>query len=158
MGYKFQNELLQTAEELIRVLKAEGIIAAIVQDSFRDLPSPLEILRRRVKTWQLPTLPLKEDRIYPDWIAGICLIMKLETYQYLGGLDEKFYLYFEDVDFGCRARLLGKKIFVVTRCSITHDARRSSHRTPRYLIRHLVAATRFYTSDVYRRAKALPKK
>jgi N-acetylglucosaminyl-diphospho-decaprenol L-rhamnosyltransferase len=136
------------------VLNSEGEI----QDSFRDLPSPLDLLRRRLKTWQPPKISVEENKIYPHWIAAICLIMRLETYQYLGGLDEKFYLYFEDVDYGSRARLMGKKLFVVTQCRIIHDARRSSHRRTRHLIHHLIAATRFFTSDVYRKAKKIPPK
>ena len=126
-----------------------------IQDSFRDLPSPLDILRRRLKTWHPPEIPLEEDKIYPDWIAAICLIMRHETYQYLGGLDEKFYLYFEDVDFGCRARLMGKRLLVDTGCRIVHDAKRESHRTPHYFLQHLRAAFRFYTSEVYHKAKGL---
>ena len=81
--------------------------------------------------------------------------MSLDTYQFLGGLDEKFYLYFEDVDFGCRARLMGKRLLVDTRCRIIHDAKRESHRTPQYLLQHLRAEFRFCSSEVYHNAKGL---
>jgi N-acetylglucosaminyl-diphospho-decaprenol L-rhamnosyltransferase len=129
-----------------------------IQDSFRELPKPQDIVRRRLRPWNPPT-PLGElDYIYPDWIAAICLMMKRETYEILEGLDEKFYLYYEDVDFGCRARLAGRKLIVDPRCRIIHDARRRSHRSFRYLFHHLNAARRFYTSDVYHKAKTLPSK
>jgi GT2 family glycosyltransferase len=129
-----------------------------IQDSFRDLPSPLDILRRRFERWQPPDIPLDENKIYPDWIAAICLFMRLDTYQFLGGLDEKFRLYFEDVDFGCRAILAGNRLLVDTSCKIIHDASRRSHRSLRYLFHHMTAASRFYTSDVYHRTKSLTRK
>ncbi len=36
MVYKFQDELFEASEEFIRLLKDEGIAAAVIEDSFRD--------------------------------------------------------------------------------------------------------------------------
>lgn len=45
MGYKFQNELLQAAEELIRMLKHEDILADVIHDSFRDYTMKVSVSR-----------------------------------------------------------------------------------------------------------------
>ncbi len=81
------------------------------------------------------------------------MIMLSETFARLNGLDEQYKMYFEDVDFGTRARLEGYKLLVDTRYRLIHDAQRMSRRSPQYLLLHLISAFRFFTSDVYRNAK-----
>jgi len=34
-----------------------------------------------------------------DWMNGICLFMKTETFREVGMFDEKFFMYYEDTDF-----------------------------------------------------------
>lgn len=123
-----------------------------IQDSFRRLPSPPEILWRRVSRAGTAKLPA-EAVVYPDWIAGFFLLMRSETFSRLGGFDERYQLYFEDVDLCTRARLVGLTITLNTRFRLQHDARRASRGEWKYLVWHLQSATRFFSSDVYRRAR-----
>lgn len=126
----------------------------MVQDSFRTLPSPFSIIRRRMPGYRFHAQPPdKNGLIYPDWIAGMFWLMKSDIYRKLGGMDERYRLYFEDVDFCTRARLMGLKIAVDTRSRVQHDAKRSSRRKLYYLYLHIKSAFRFFTSSVYRQAK-----
>lgn len=125
----------------------------IAQDSFRAMPSPFEIIRRRLPGYKfIPYQPDDEGLIYPDWIAGMFWLMKADTYRQLGGMDEKYRLYFEDVDFCTRARLKGMKLLVDSRIRVRHDAQRSSRRKLYYLFLHTQSALRFFTSPIYRQA------
>ncbi len=125
-----------------------------IQDSFRPLPTPLELLRRRLPGYRFDAIPADSDGlIHPDWIAGMFWIMKSDVYRRLGGMDERYRLYFEDVDFCTRARLAGFNVFVDTRVQIRHDAQRSSRRKLYYLMLHTQSALRFFTSPVYRDAR-----
>lgn len=125
----------------------------IHQDSFRNLPSPFELIRRRLPGYAfVPLTPDQEGLIYPDWIAGMFWLMPSETYRELGGMDKKFRLYLEDVDFCTRARLRGKKIIVNSRIRIIHEAQRSSRKSFKYLFFHLQSALLFFTSSIYRQA------
>jgi N-acetylglucosaminyl-diphospho-decaprenol L-rhamnosyltransferase len=150
-------------QPLIRHLEIdeERIVAPLVvdshgvpQDSFRNMPRPIELVQRRLQTsLPGPELPAGSGSIAPEWIAGVFLLMKSEVFGRLGGLDEKYRLYFEDVDFCTRARLTGLSLLVDRDLSIRHDASRSSRKDVRYLLWHLQSAFRFFTSPVYMRAK-----
>lgn len=125
-----------------------------IQDSFRSLPTPFELIRRRLPGYrfEIPQ-PDSEGLIYPDWIAGMFWLTLSSVYRELGGMDEKFRLYFEDVDFCTRARLKGMKILVDTRLKVQHDAQRSSQKKLLYLFLHMVSAKRFFASPVYKQIK-----
>jgi N-acetylglucosaminyl-diphospho-decaprenol L-rhamnosyltransferase len=123
------------------------------QDSFRAMPSPWEIIRRRLPGYKFkPYQPDGEGLIRPDWIAGMFWLMKADVYRQLGGMDEKYRLYFEDVDFCTRARLKGVKLLVDSQIQVRHDAQRSSRRKLYYLFLHTQSALRFFRSSVYRQA------
>ena len=125
-----------------------------VQDSFRRLPTPFELIRRRLPGYKFPAPgPDRDGLIHPDWIAGMFLFMNHEVYHKLGGMDEQYRLYFEDVDFCTRARLAGIKIMVDTNVRVRHDAQRSSRKKLFYLLLHTQSALRFFISPVYRQAR-----
>jgi len=125
-----------------------------VQDSFRRLPTPLELIWRRLPGYKFEALePDRDGLVHPDWIAGMFLFMSHETYRKLGGMDARYRLYFEDVDFCTRARLAGIKVLVDTHLHIRHDAQRSSRKRFYYLLLHTQSAWRFFSSPVYRQAR-----
>lgn len=123
------------------------------QDSFRNIPSPIELLQRRFSGQESHGSPLDPLKIlHPEWIAATLLFMESRTLEDLGGFDEKFNLYFEDVDLCSRARLAGMRIALDPRVRIVHEPRRASRRELKYLLLHAVSAFRFFTSPVYRDA------
>lgn len=127
---------------------------AVPQDSFRDFPTPIEVLRRRMPGYRFsPPTVGANGLVQPDWIAGFFMLMKSETYRELNGFDEKFRLYFEDVDFCARARLAGMKILVDTYQRIQHNAHRASRKKLIFLLWHIRSAIRFFTSPVYKKVR-----
>ena len=122
-----------------------------IQDSFREFPTPLDILKRRLPGYHFtPLSPDELGLIRPDWIAGMFMFMRSETYRQLGGFDEKFHLYFEDVDICARARALGLLPLVDTNLRIQHNAQRASRKKIRYLLWHLQSSIRFFRSTIYK--------
>jgi GT2 family glycosyltransferase len=132
------------------VLERDGTLA----DSFRSVPRPLDLIRRRMRPSLRKPADLKAEFIRPEWLAGMFLLMRQEVFRLLDGFDERYHMYFEDVDLGCRARLMGKVLLLDTRCSIIHDARRASQRQMAHALWHLRSAIQFFTSPVYRRIRA----
>jgi len=46
-----------------------------------------------------------------DWLAGACVLMRTSLIERVGLLDERFFMYFEEVDFFRRAALIGDQRF-----------------------------------------------
>ncbi|HCK65121.1 MAG TPA: hypothetical protein DHW49_02545 [Anaerolineae bacterium] len=125
----------------------------VTQDSFRRLPNLFTLIKRRLHVATSEDFVIDQNGImYPDWIAGMFLFMRSNTYRQLGGMDEKFFLYFEDVDFCTRARLQGMNVAVDTHVQVRHDAQRSSRKSMYYLFLHLRSMMQFFISVVYRKA------
>lgn len=61
--------------------------------------------------------PQLEEVLFPT--AAACLVRK-EEFEALGGFDPAFFMYHEDVDFGWRVWLLGKRVVVVRDSVVWH--------------------------------------
>lgn len=61
-----------------------------------------------------------------DYITGCCMLVKREVIKAVGTLDEKFYLYGEDVDWCIRARRAGYKTVCIPSSHIWHKVSASS--------------------------------
>ncbi len=54
------------------------------------------------------------------WVTGGCLLVRRDCFEELQGLDEKFFLYYEDVDFCRRAREAGWSVWYDPNLRVTH--------------------------------------
>jgi GT2 family glycosyltransferase len=55
-----------------------------------------------------------------DWVTGCCLLLRRACVQELGGLDEDFFLYYEDVDLCRRAWERGWSVWYEPALRVTH--------------------------------------
>ena len=55
-----------------------------------------------------------------DWVTGCCLLVRRTCWENLGGLDNTFFLYYEDVDLCRRARERGWTVWHEPSLSVTH--------------------------------------
>jgi GT2 family glycosyltransferase len=69
-----------------------------------------------------------------DWISGAAMLIRRQTLDEVGPLDEGFYMYCEDVDWCYRARQKGWKIYYLPTAIITHLIGRSSDQRPRAMV------------------------
>jgi len=139
---------------LINVMKEYGVNISApcvtspqgkIADSVRRFPTSLGLLGKvlHLSTGQIH-YDVTAEPFYPDWVAGMFMIFHRELYARLGGFDERFFLYYEDVDICVRAWNLGMKILVCPAVSVEHDAQRKSHRDLRYLRWHLASMVRYF--------------
>tara|TARA_B100000029_G_scaffold516478_1_gene630130 strand:- start:2185 stop:3606 length:1422 start_codon:yes stop_codon:yes gene_type:complete len=64
--------------------------------------------------------PLPEKKVVVDAVSGAFFAMKRELFLSVGGMDEDFFLHFEDLDLCRRIREIGKNVVFVPDISIFH--------------------------------------
>ena len=81
-----------------------------------------------------------------DWVLGACMMVRKEALDDVGLMDERFFLYFEDVDWCYRAWKSGWKVYYVAEATMEHAyARESARKMPsRLLLAHVVSLFHFY--------------
>ena len=116
-----------------RVLDADGRI----QESARRFPGPTTALAGR-STWLTKHFPgnwltrrnlLAGDAHGPiavDWLSGSCFMTRRDLFDRLGGLDEGFFMYWEDADYCRRVAALGLTCTYVPTVEVRHLAGRSA--------------------------------
>ncbi len=117
-----------------------------VEDSARRIPTPGRILRRMLPSRRGPDYVIGDSVLYPDWVAGMFMLIRADVFRALGGFDERYHLYCEDADLCMRVWRSGHRVALVPTARITHDARRSSHRRPRFLVWHVRSLLRFFST------------
>jgi len=65
-----------------------------------------------------------------DWVSGACLLVRRRDAEAAGLLDERFFLYTEDVDFCHAIRRLGRKVLFTPVATVTHLRGRSRESRP----------------------------
>ena len=119
--------------------------AGAVEDSARRFPTPFSILRKALLRPTYIDYPIGDESIYPDWVAGMFMVFPREVFAALGGFDERYFLYYEDVNLCARLRLAGKRVALCTSAFAVHDARRQSRSSLRHMRWHLCSMTRYFT-------------
>jgi hypothetical protein len=69
-------------------------------------------------------------RQYPDWVSGACLLVRRNDAMAVGLLDERYFLYAEDVDFCAALRGIGRRILFTPDAQIVHLRGVSGRRRP----------------------------
>jgi GT2 family glycosyltransferase len=70
------------------------------------------------------------EPITVDWVSGACMMVRRSAFDAVGGMDERFFLYWEDADLCRRLKSAGWPTVYYTRTGITHLTGRSSAREP----------------------------
>ena len=100
-----------------------------VELSFGPMMSPLNEVRQKLAGALLdsgfPTLAARVTRRarethHPDWVSGACLLVRRADATAVGLLDERFFLYGEDVDFCAAIRAHGRQVLFTPAVEIVH--------------------------------------
>ncbi|MDG2242274.1 MAG: glycosyltransferase family 2 protein [Rhodospirillaceae bacterium] len=99
------------------------------------LPSRFDLITRSMglhallhKKASYPYAPL-DDHAHSravGQVMGAALMIRRSLYEQLGGFDERFFLYYEDVDISARAKAMGAESYYLKDACVTHVGRISS--------------------------------
>lgn len=120
-----------------------------VEDSARVFPTPFKILCKAFGRCKGSDYAVMDENIFPDWVGGMFMLFKREIFEELNGFDERYFLYYEDVDLCARLRLMGSELVLCPVAQVVHNAQRSSHRSLKYLNWHIASMLRFFCSKVF---------
>ena len=117
--------------------------AGTVEDSARRFPTPVSLARKLLFGSHGTDYPIADALVTPDWVAGMFMVFAREAFDAVSGFDERYFLYYEDVDLCWRLRRSGYDVRLLPRVAVTHDAQRTSRRRLSYARMHLRSMLRF---------------
>jgi N-acetylglucosaminyl-diphospho-decaprenol L-rhamnosyltransferase len=107
----------------------------------------LPVGRERFLCLTQPTV----DRIVP-WVLGAALLLRRTAFEAVGGFEESYFMYFEEVDLCLRLRALQFQVHFTPSATVLHVAGAStSQRRRQMAIVHFFSSERFYRRHYSRR-------
>jgi GT2 family glycosyltransferase len=95
---------------------SSGRDATTLTEIERTLPSPVrQLLPRR------PTDPAQAHTGAVAYVEGACMLIRREAFSAVGGFDEGFFLFFEELDIAQRLRRTGWEVHLVAEASADHE-------------------------------------
>jgi N-acetylglucosaminyl-diphospho-decaprenol L-rhamnosyltransferase len=81
------------------------------------------------------TAAYRQERLTPSerpvgWLSGSCLLLRRDAFNQIGGFDERYFMYMEDVDLGDRLTAAGWQNVYVPSAEIVHDKGHAAGRDP----------------------------
>jgi hypothetical protein len=101
----------------------------------------LGILDTVLAKWLVASAPVAANPHQTDWVSGASMMVRMDLCAQIGLLDERFFMYFEEVDFCIRARRVGWECWYVPASRVVHfvgaasgiaDVGANASRRPRY--------------------------
>jgi hypothetical protein len=97
--------------------------------SFGPMIGPLNELRQQ---WRArgDVEQRTRRRQHPDWVSGACLLVRRADAEAAGLLDERYFMYTEDVDFCAAVRARGRQVLFTPEVQVVHLRGRSAATAP----------------------------
>ncbi|GAA0999355.1 glycosyltransferase family 2 protein [Subtercola frigoramans] len=83
------------------------------------------------------------EPVQSGWLSGACMLVRRAAFEQVGGFDDRFFMYFEDVDLGERIGNAGWKVLYVPTATVGHAGGTST-------AAHSAAMTRAHHRSAYR--------
>lgn len=119
-----------------------------IEDSVRKFPTLFSLVKKALK--------IDDGRISfkpgapafnADWVGGMFMLFSSDMFRVLKGFDEKYFMYYEDVDICVRVWKSGQKVIACPSSSVVHAAGRKSRYSPQHIFWHGRSLWRFFWCD-----------
>jgi GT2 family glycosyltransferase len=147
LEFRFGNPFPALLSAMVADARLGAVAPTLVQPATlhiepnRRVVTPWELIRRRLPGYKPPQ--------EPEWLVGAFLLMRADAYKVLGGFDEHFRLYCEDVDLGVRIRRTGRHIARIEGSRVVHLTQRRSHRSIWYTWLHAFSLMRLWFNMLF---------
>jgi GT2 family glycosyltransferase len=140
-----ERGFFEQLEEFLRATPGAGIVGPRIVDSYgslqlsarREVGLVSGVLGRTSFLTRLFPKSTAVKRLFPvagepsgptkvDWVSGACMAVHRETLETVGGLDERFFMYFEDADLCRRSREAGRPVYYLPQVEVLHLTGQSS--------------------------------
>ena len=131
LGFAGANNLgiRQSFGSLVLLLNPDTAVAAGAVDALVDaggraelswgnMVSPFAELRQKLVKRSAESLTRREREV--DWVSGACLLARRDAAEEVGLLDERYFMYLEDVDFCAAVRGRGWKVLFTPTAEVVH--------------------------------------
>lgn len=130
-----------------QVINSDGDL----EDSARRFPTPTTLLGKLLFNRRGEfNGEFVDGLMFPDWAAGMFLVLKVDFFEKLNGFDEDYFLYYEDIDLSLRAWKAEKKVAVFQDAVVVHNAQRDSHKNLKLFLIHLKSIVIFFAKHLFR--------
>lgn len=151
-GNPFPALLACLADERV-ALCAPAVVnpTGALEDSARRFPSLADLTLKALGRYDGHlSYALGDPPRTAPWLAGMFMLMRGTDYADLGGFDEGFFLYYEDVDLCARLWRSGRRVMLCPAVHVVHDARRTSRRNLQYMCWHAASIARYLRKHALR--------
>ncbi len=105
--------------------------------SARSFPNLVDAAGHGIAGLFWPSNPWSRRYLHPDkaeWISGTAMLVRRNAFESVGGFDESYFMYVEDVDLCWRLAKAGWSVAVEPRAVVRHGVGGSSDRAPYRMI------------------------
>lgn len=119
------------------------------QDYARNLPTPWRVLGRVIRRLLKRVAPNEPPNLeHADWVNGACMVWRSEVFAAIGGFDERYFMYCEDVDICLRMQIAGFRM-VEGNAAVVHLAQRKTLKSWKHLAWHICSFFKFWCSAAF---------
>lgn len=119
--------------------------SGVLEDSAREFPSPFDLLLKLFSRYEgRLDFRLGDSPRPAPWVAGMFMLIRREDFLKQSGFDERYFLYYEDVDLCARLWKSGRRVMLCPNVHVIHDARRASRRDARHMLWHARSMARYF--------------
>ncbi len=135
--------LLDTFKDKRVAVAAPKIISpdSTIYPSARQFPDPITAGMHSVlglvwpsnpfsKKYRMEDMTLTQENRSVDWVSGACFLIDIDIFNQLGGFDEDYFMYVEDVDLCWRIKSIDRKVVYCPKALVQHAQGVSTKTSP----------------------------
>ncbi|MFA6183901.1 MAG: glycosyltransferase family 2 protein [Parcubacteria group bacterium] len=108
-----------TLDKLVFAAQKDRSIGILSPVIYKDKSKNIWFSGGKIDWFKMKAIHQNDIR-YTQYITGCAMLVRKEVFKKIGLLDEKFFLYYEDVDFSFRARKNNFKLKIVSIAKVFH--------------------------------------